>query len=434
MNGNAPSFWRQMTSQSRRNNSSALKALVDVGSSKLCCYIAQNQGPRGFAIIGRGYQAADGLIAGNVDDVQAALESLLATVNEAEEQAGEQLRSVDVVWSGGSPRTRLLALDHDLTGRQVQEDDLEAMLKTARRETGLDERIALKVAGTEARIDNGRPMGDPVGIAGNVLTLDMAVTSVEVPAFNDLVDLFAKAHLDVETVTNGTQAAAAACLTAEEAMHGALIVDMGGGATSVGLIHDGRLIHADQVPYGGDHVSRDVAIGLNTSQAFGERLKSLYGSVQQRSCDDNMWIDVPLIDDQVDQPSSEVPRSKLTLIVRARVAETFKLLQSRLQDVMPLFDERPPRSVVLTGGACQIEGMVEMAEELFGLPARIARQDLAQGPRGLEDQPCCSAASGGLIMAAYDDHSLIWQPAREAAAWSGGLHRMQRWLKENFAS
>lgn len=434
MNKSAPSFWRQMATKPRRGATSSIKALVDVGTSKFCCYIAQNQGTRGFSIVGRGYQAAEGLVAGNIDEPQSALESVLATVQEAEEQADEQLRGVDVVWSGGAPKTRLVAMDRDLVGRQVLEDDIFEMLEIAKTESELDGRVVLKAVPIEARLDHGRPLIDPVGIAGQVLTLDMAVTCVDKNAFDDLLNLFQRAHLDVESVSIGTQAAAVACLTAEEAMSGSLIIDMGGGTTSIGLVHDGRLIHADQVPYGGDHVSRDVAIGLQTSRAFGERLKSLYGSVQQRSCDDNMWIDVPLVDDTLEQPSSELPRSRLTLIVRERVLETFKLLQDQLSEVMPLFDVRPPRSVVLTGGACQIEGMVEMAEELFGLPARISRQDVASGARGPEDQPCCSAASGGLIMAAYEDRSLVWKPVREAPVWTGGLNRMQRWFKENFAS
>jgi len=433
MTRTADTYWRRFLGKPRRGAWAGPLALIDVGSSKLCCYVTQSQGNRGFNLVSRGYQAAEGFRAGAVVEPQDALESILAVVHEAEQKANEQLRDIAVVWSGGAPETRLVAIDRSLAGRQVTTDDINWMLQTARAEAAADGRAVLHVAAVDAELADGRSVRDPIGVAADAITLNMTVTTVDADDLAVLLDVIGKAHLDVRHVFATPYAAGLACLSADEARRGCFLLEMGGGATSLALFQSERMIHMDQVPYGGDHVSRDVSIGLKTSRAYGERLKTLYGSVQQRSCDDNMWIDVPIVGDALEQPSTEVPRSRLTMIARLRVQETLTLLRERIDHAVPLLRARPPRDVVMTGGACQIDGMVELVEEIFGLPTRMGGQEIVRDHVGFETQPCCSAASGGLVLATCDDGGLVWTEVRERTGWNGGLARVQRWLRENFA-
>jgi len=427
-------LWRQLMDGQSRVGRSGPAALLDVGSSKLCCYVTQPRPGRGFALLGRGYKAADGLRAGEIVDAEAADDSIRAVLAEAEDEAGETLREIAVVWSGGEPASELLRIERELDGRAIGEEDLRWGLEMARQRAIAGDREILHILPLEIRIDGGRPLKDPRGLAGQTLEMVVAVATVAAAPLGDLLACLKRCHLDVTDVASSAYAAGIGCLTADEAERGCLLLDMGGGTTNIAHFHGQRLAHLDQVAYGGDHVTRDLAYGLNTGHAHAERIKNLFGSVQWRACDDNVRIAVPVIGDDVDHPTGEIPRTRLTQINRARVEEIFNMVRERLRKAWEVYENKPPRSMVLTGGAAQLEGIDELAEEMFALPARIGRPGLVQSPKGVEDQPCCSAASGGLVLIAGDDGGLSWKHNTEVPVLAVGLARFGRWLRQNFVS
>jgi len=426
--------WQRLLGTGRRPHKNAPFGLLDIGSSKLCCYIVRTRGEEGFVLLGRGYQAAEGFQAGEVIDAEAAEASILAVVNEAEEAAGEQLREIAVSWSGGRPSAGLVTVDCQIGGRLIDDDDIDRALEQVRASVLGSEREILHILPVEMRPDGREALADPRGLAAQTLDFTGLVVSVAKPALKNLTACLERCHLDVTELTNATYAAGMGCLTVDEMRRGVLLLELGGGTTSLGLFSGGALCHLAQVPYGGEHVTRDIAYCLSTSRAVAERLKNLYGGVLCRACDDNVRIEVPIIGDHVEQPTGEVPRTRLTEIIRARVEETLTLVQARLEDEWDLVKAKPPRSMVLTGGAAQIEGLEELAEEIFGLKARIGRPAAVRGRAGLEDQPCCSAAAGGLVVLTGRDGGLSWKQASEVPALTSGLARLGHWLKQNFVS
>jgi cell division protein FtsA len=426
--------WQRLLGNHRRPHKNAPFGLLDIGSSKLCCYIVRTRGTDGFVLLGRGYQAAQGFQAGEVVDAEAAEASMLAVVGEAEEAAGEQLREIAVSWSGGRPSAGLVTIECQIGGRVIDDDDIDQALEQIRGSMLGSEREILHILPVEMRPDGGEVLADPRGFAAQTLEFSALVVSVAKPALRNLTACLERCHLDVMELTNATYAAGVGCLTMDEIRRGVLLLELGGGTSSLGLFSGGALCHLAQVPYGGEHVTRDVAYCLSTSRAVAERLKNLYGGVLCRACDDNVRIEVPMIGDHLEHPTGEVPRTRLTEIIRARVEETLLLLESRLQDGRDTLKAKPPRSMVLTGGAAQIEGIEELAEEIFGLKARIGRPAAVRGRAGLEDQPCCSAAAGGLVLVTGRDGGLSWKQASEVPALTSGLARLGHWLKQNFVS
>jgi cell division protein FtsA len=426
--------WQRLLAVHRRPHRNAPFGLLDIGSSKLCCYIVRTRGEEGFVLLGRGYQAAEGFQAGEVIDAEAAEASILAVVNEAEEASGEQLREIAVTWSGGRPSAGLVTVERLIGGRVIDDDDIDRALEQVRASMLSGEREILHILPVEMRPDGREALADPRGLAAQTLNFTALVVSVARPAIRNLTACLERCHLDVMEMINATYAAGIGCLTQDEIRRGVLLLELGGGTTSLGLFSGGALCHLAQVPYGGEHVTRDLAYCLSTSRAFAERLKNLYGGVLCRACDDNVRIDVPIIGDQVERPTGEVPRTRLTEIIRARVEETLTLAQGRLQAEWDLAQAKPPRSMVLTGGAAQIEGIEELAEEIFGLQARIGRPAAVRGRAGLEEQPCCSAAAGGLVLVTGRDGGLSWKQSTEVPALTSGLARLGHWLKQNFVS
>jgi cell division protein FtsA len=186
------------------------------------------------------------------------------------------------------------------------------------------------------------------------------------------------------------------------------------------------------VPYGGDHVTGDLAYGLSTSRQHAERVKNLFGGTQFRSCDDGTRIELPLLGDHVDLPTGEVPRTRVTEIVRARVEEILQLARRRLDDHAEILAARPPRAIVLTGGGSLLEGVQELVQEVFRLPTRCARPGALQTPDGPEDAPCCASATGTVGLALGDDGGVGWSDQSDASFLSHRLARFGQWFRENF--
>lgn len=403
--------------------------VLDIGSSKLCCYIARPRPGHGIQLLGRGYQLAQGLKLGEIVDADAAEESILGALHEAEQHSGETLREVWLAVSGGRPQSAYVRVGCALHGRGVTDADLQLLLDRARREVTTPDREVLHAVPVEVAVDGGRPLRDARGIAGQRLEIVAHLVTVASPMIRNLLACLERCHIEVKGVVSASYAAAIACLAEDEIERGCLVLDFGGGTTGLCLFAGGRLSLAAQVPYGGEHVTADLAYGLSTSRQHAERIKNLYGGTQFRSCDEGTRIEHPLLGDHAELPTGEVPRTRITEIVRARCEEILTLARRRLDEHRELVAVRPPRSIVITGGGGQLEGLDELVQEVFRLPTRFARP--VPWP-GREDDPCCATAAGALALVLGDDGGLGWREQIEVSVLSHRLARLGQWFRENF--
>jgi cell division protein FtsA len=431
MNPPVASAWRKLIGNGPWGRGGPF-GVLDIGTSKLCCYIVRPRPGRGLQLLGRGYQLAEGLKAGEIVDADAAEASVLAVLHEAEQQAGEVLREIVLAVSGGRPQSSYVRVALPLGGRAVAEPDIALLLDRARRAVATPEREVVHAVALETTIDEGRPLRDPRGMSGQKLEIVAHLVTVAGNAVRNVLACLERCHVQPRGVICSSYAAGLACLAEEEIERGCLVLDMGGGTTGLAHFSGGRLALVDQVPYGGDHVTADLAYGLSTGRSHAERIKNLYGSVQFRACDDSTRIEVPLLGDHVDQPMGEVPRTRVTEIVRARVEEILGLARLRLREHDELLEARPPRSVVLTGGGSQLEGIEELVQESLGLPARCGRPAVLQGVDAREDTPCCATATGAVGLTIGDDGGLGWSQQVEISLLSHRLARLGQWFKENF--
>ncbi len=406
--------------------------VLDVGSTKVGCFIARPRASRGFSLLGRGYQLAQGIDRGDIVDAGAAEESLLAAVHEAEQQAGETVRDVVLVTGAGRPRCRLVRLEHRLGGLPVRGDRLQRLFREGAQAAAQDGEEVLHVVPVELAVDDGRPVRDARGMRGERLSAWLAVVTVQARALDRLMTCLERCHLRVAEVVAAPYAAGIAATTEEEADRGCLVLDFGGGLTTFAHFAEGRLAYLDSVPYGGVHVTGDIAYGLSTSREYAERLKTLHGSAVCRALDDDARLMVPQIGDGPEAPAAEVPRAQLTRIIRARVEEILEFVQEKLRAQQELFDRKPPRSMVLTGGGAELDGLEELVEEMFGVPVRRGRPDLVYSRHGVENEPALAAASGALSLALGDDDGLSWSGLREEGGLMAWFGRFTRWLSRNF--
>lgn len=408
----------------------ALIAALDIGTSKIACLIAAYRPDGGLEIVGRGLQAADGIEGGEIVDLEAAEAAIRAVLQEAEDEAGTTVETVSASVSAGRPHSVLLEVDRPLGGRPVDSEDLVSVLERARQEVRQAGRVVLHSVILEARLDDGAPVEDPRGLVGERLRVLVHLVVARSESLQRVLKVLESCHVEARALIAAPYAAGLGCLLPDERERGCLLIDMGADATHVAHFTGGKLAWTDRVALGGERITHDIAWGLEIDRKLAERLKSLYGAVVFRACDDHVPIRLEPRDG-FDPPVGEVPRTRLTTIVRARAEEILEAVASRLRERGAILRARPPRSIVLTGGSAQLEGMDELAREIFGLPARIGRPLVPRLSARGDVDPSLASALGALVVQTREGEKnpLALEGRRGVGERLG---RLRAWLKSNF--
>ena len=415
---------------------STATAAVDLGASKVACFIMKPDGARAFdrtiTAAGVGYVQSRGVRAGAVVDVDQAAHAIAQAVERAEALAGVSVSGVTVSMAGGQLASCRLAATVSLGARPIAETDLNRAVSAATAGLRLPGRRIIHVRPIAWTIDGQRLVHDPRAMFGRSLHLQLLVVSMNESVFQTLSHCIERAHLQLQGVVAAPFASALAALEEDEMELGAVCIDMGGGSTSVAVFSGGSLVHVDSLAVGGSHVTADVARGLSTSMIGAERIKTLHGSAIASANEDREMIEAPPRGDDPGAGPVVAPRSLLKGIIAPRVEETLELLRERLKS-----SGAPVESgagVVLTGGASQLAGVREVAVRVFDRPVRLGRPrrmphlaDAASGPA------FCSAA-GVLHRAAFGPAEVGPKKASAARATGGRGNMVTRatsWLREN---
>lgn len=405
-----------------------LIAGLDVGTTKVCCFIARLDGEV-MRVVGIGHQVAHGMRAGGVVDMDGVEQSIRAAVDAAERMAETQVEEVYVSMSGGQPASHTVGVEVAIGGHEIGEPDVRRVLEQGKHRDEPGERRVLHALPVGYTIDGTNNIRDPRGLFADRLGVNMHIVTVGAGAVRNLVTCVERGHLRVAGVVAAPYADGLASLVEDEKDLGVTLVDMGGGTTTIGIFYDGNLVHTDHVPLGGGHITRDVARGLGTSIGNAERLKTLYGSAMPSSTDESEMIDVPQVGDQENDGPHHVARSLLIGIIRPRVEETLELVRDKLRQTP--FDRLAGRRVVLCGGASQMQGMRELAQRVLDRQVRIARPIRTAGLAEATGGPAFTTCAGLLAYAKLMREMGPREVEATADRPGFGLKRFGRWLKAN---
>ncbi len=422
---------------------SGVIAALDVGTSKVACFIAVPETDGTLRVVGVGHHRSRGMRNGQVASMADLEASVRSAVEAAEQMAGQRVDSVLLSITGGALASQNVETQVPVHGHPVRDVDVRRILDQGRTIAAQHEREILHCLPTTYSIDGGDGILDPRGMFGETLGVRIHMVSASTGPLRNLATVIDRCHLDVETRVASPYSSALACTVDDEKEMGVTVLDMGGGTTSISVFVDGHPMFADVVPVGGNHVTNDLAKGLSTPAAHAERLKTVWGTVLPTPSDARELLKVPLVGEEEDTESHEVPRSEIVRMIRPRIEETLEMVRARLGQAGML--NAAGRRVVLTGGASQLQGLREMAELILDKQVRLGR------PRRLKGLP--ESASGpafatcaGLLRYAIQDHVAHTAPgARQALVPSdegddeetttkpaGPMGRMVSWLRENF--
>lgn len=416
-------------------------AVLDVGSTKICCMIARLKPQRqdsdlaqrshDIQVIGLGYQRANGVKRGVIVDMERAERAIRLAVDAAERMAGVTIDSVIASMSAGRLASEHFTARVAVTGSQVRDDDVRRVLEAGRAHSVSAEEVVLHSLPIAYSLDDASGVRDPRGMVGGELGVDMHLVTAQAAAARNLILCVERCHLDVEAVVATPYAAGLGALVADEIELGSACIDLGGGTTTFGIFSFGGFVYCDAVAIGGHHVTMDLARGMSTSIEAAERVKTLYGSAISVGADLGETISVPEVGGEAGGEVHHLPRGMVTEIIRARVEEILELVRDRLR-ATPFLGLAGKRAV-LTGGASQLPGLADLAEHILGLKVRAGRPigvsglpDSARGP--------ASASTVGLAVFPQVAGRERHQPSarRRAAVGGGYMAKVGNWIRDSF--
>lgn len=429
-----------------RNSQGDVYAALDVGTSKIACFIARLDEAGQPSVIGIGHQVSEGVRAGLVADMDAVQRAVSAVVATAEQMAGENIDRVIVNVAAPQILSQTVGVALPLNGREITAHDMDRLIAQAQTMATEDvEGHTMELLHTlpvQYTLDGQRGIREPMGMIGNALQADYHLVSAAFGPVRTLETAVARCHLEVERLVASPLAAGLSCLVEDEMDLGCTLIDIGAGTTTIGLFFDGHMIYADGIPVGGIHITNDIARGLTTTFAHAERLKTLYGSAILSPLDEREIIDVPQVGEEAPEYANHLPKSHLIRIIQPRLEEIFEMVRARL--VKSGVSEMAGRRCVLTGGTSQLPGIRDLAGRILdkqvrlGRPLRIARP-YQSGTRsgtptltGLAEATSGPAFSttAGLLVTALQPDTMDPHIGFDHGG-DGMLGRLSGWLKSN---
>jgi cell division protein FtsA len=417
-------------------------SILDIGTSKIVCVIAHLKPIEGnetlpnrthrAELVGIGHQRSRGVKGGAIVDMDAAEQAIRFAVDAAERMSGLTVESLLVNLSAGKLASEAYAAQVAIGGHAVEDGDIQRVLDAGSAHSIREGRSVVHALPIGFSLDAAHGIRDPRGMLGETLGVDMHVVTADSPPVRNILLCIERCHLQVDAIVATPYASGLAALVDDEAELGVAVVDMGGGTTSLAVFHEGRFVHADCVPVGGQHVTNDIARGLSTPISHAERLKTLHGSPLPCPSDEREFLSVPHTGEDGEVPS-QVPRAQLVRIVKPRVEETLELVRDRL--VKSGFAPIAGRCIVLTGGASQLTGVVEVARRVFGKQVRIGRP---LGISGLPESAKGPAFSAAVGLCVYPQVAQLeqFEPRRttflRTGTGGGAISRLGSWLRNSF--
>jgi cell division protein FtsA len=396
---------------------------LDIGTSKVCTVVGELLDEGGVDVIGIGVTDSKGLKRGVVVNLEAAVDSIKKSIEEAELMAGVEVGSVQLAISGphikGFNSRGVVAVAGK--NREVTRDDVRRAIDAARAVSLPAGREILHVLPQDFVVDEQEGIGAPVGLTGARLEVNVHIITGSQTATQNLVACVNRAGVEVQDTVIGQLAASETVLTADEKELGVAVVDIGGGTADLAIFERGSLWHTAVIAVGGDHFTNDIAVGLRTPIPDAEKVKRRAGCALSSMVEEDETIEVASVGGRRPRVMA---RRILSDILQPRAEEMFHLIWDEIAKAG--YEKSLNSGLVLTGGGAQLEGMSEIAEQIFDLPIR---RGAPVGVGGLADHvsnPAFATAVGLVLYAARHRH-----PAASTAG-GGALTRVMGRLKTVF--
>ncbi len=394
---------------------------LDIGTSKVVAIVGDVTPEGELEIVGIGSHASRGLKKGVVVNIESTVQSIQRAVEEAELMAGCQIHSVFAGIAGNHIRSLNSHGIVAIRDREVFQPDIERVIDAAQAVAIPADQKILHILPQEYLVDTQGGVREPLGMSGVRLEAKVHLVTCAVNAAQNIEKCIRRCGLEVEDIILEQVASGYAVLTEDEKDLGVCLVDIGGGTSDIAIFTDGAIRHTAVIPIAGDQVTNDIAMALRTPTQNAEELKIKYACALASLAGENETIKVPSVGDRADR---DLSRQALAEVVEPRYDELFTLIQAELR--RSGFEDLVAAGIVLTGGTSKMEGVVELAEEIFHMPVSIGRPHGVSGLADIVKNPIYSTAVGLLQYGAKQQNDELVLPSN--AGMETVVGRVKNWF------
>lgn len=362
---------------------------LDIGTSKVVAIVGAVTEEGELEIVGIGSHPSRGMKKGVVVNIESTVQSIQRAIEEAELMAGCQIHSVYAGIAGSHIRSLNSHGIVAIRDREVYPLDLDRVIDAAQAVAIPADQKILHVLPQEYILDNQEGIKEPLGMSGVRLEAKVHLVTCAVNAAQNIEKCIRRCGLEVEDIILEQLASSYAVLTDDERELGVCMVDIGGGTTDIAIFTEGAIRHTGVIPIAGDQVTNDIAMALRTPTQFAEEIKIKYACALTQLARADETIKVPSVGDR---PPRDLSRQSLAEVVEPRYDELFTLVQAEIR--RSGYEDMIAAGIVLTGGTSKMEGVVELAEEIFHTPVRIGMPQEVQGLNDIVRNPIYSTGVG----------------------------------------
>ncbi len=400
---------------------------LDIGTTTIRAIVADRGDNGHVKITGVGSSPSEGLKRGVVVNVEKTVGSIQRAIGEAEQMSGTKVAAVYAGIAGDHIRSFNSRGVIAVSGpeNEINRQDQSRVIEAAKTVSIPMDREIIHVLPQSFVVDDQPGIRDPIGMSGVRLEADVHMVTGAVTSAQNICKSIRRAGVEVLDLVLEPIAAAHAALSPEEEEMGVALVDVGGGTTDLAVFYDGSVSHTAVIGLGGQNVTHDISIGLRTPWKQAEKIKRRHGCALRSLVSKGEEIEIPGL---AGRPSYRVFRAELAGIIEARMEEIFTLVHREIRRTD--YSDLLAAGIVITGGGAMLEGCVELAEEVFGMPVSLGTP---RGTSGLVDtvtQPIYATGVGLVLFGAQNRKEFI--PVGDDDLFDSIFGRMKSWVKDFF--
>jgi cell division protein FtsA len=396
---------------------------LDIGTSKVSALVGEVT-PEGLEVIGLGTHRSVGLKRGVVVNIDATVQAIRDAVRDAGDMSGYSINQVYTGIAGNHIRSLNSNGIVGIQDQEVTQLDVERVIEAARAVAIPADQQILHILPQEFIIDNQEGIREPIGMSGVRLEAKVHIVTGAVSAAQNITKCVQRCGLEVSEIILEQLASSHSVLTEDEKELGVCLIDIGAGTTDIAIFVKGAILFTSVIPIAGDQVTNDIAVALRTPTQSAEEIKKNYACALTSLASSDEMIDVRGVGDR---PGRALSKRALAEVVEPRYEELFHLVRAELYR-SGLHDSLAA-GVVLTGGASNVLGVVELAEKVFKLPVRLGNPQYIYGNSEVVSSGMYATGAGLLL---YGYQQQFEQRKPNYTRLRGSLARVKEWLFKNF--
>lgn len=409
-----------------RKDETKLIVGLDIGTSKVLAIVGEVNTDNEVEIIGYGHHPATGMRKGVVANIEETVTAIQKAVEEAELMAGCQIYSVFAGIAGAHINSFNSHGVVAVRDGEVDDGDVARVIESAKAVAIPNDQSILHVLPQEYIIDGQEGIRHPIGMNGIRLEANLHMVTASVSSEKNIEKCIRRCGLEVDAIILEQLASCESVLTNDEKELGVCLVDIGGGTTDIAVYSEGAVRHTAVIPVAGDQITNDIAIALRTPTHAAEELKKRFGCALRQLAEVEESIDVETVGDR---PPRKLSKHSLAEVIEPRIEELFDLIKSDLR--RNGYEHLIRSGVVLTGGSSKMEGMIELAEEIFHIPVRLGMPKYLGGLSEVVKNPIYSTGVG-LVQFGHNDQSGSRKVTITESKVSKAWQQVKHWFQGNF--